>query len=374
MNSAPQKERLQRLEKFLASDPQNNTLLGDAFETALAVGELMKAEIFLSQAMATGADAAGWKFKESNLRIAQKRFDDALHLLRELERESGAHPAITQNLAYIAFCGQRYADSIALLRPLADAATDASLQSLWLRALHHQGLLDEALAWCEQRMAAGTLTPSAIGVASLIQIDGGSLEQARNWADQALRQEPNHMEALVARATVALAERNVPAARSLLAQALERNPQDGRSFSALGFAEMYAMDIDKSLRYFQQAVAFMPNHIGTWHGLGWVCFMNKDLEGARQAFEQALALDRNFGESHGAVAVMQALAGDREGAKESIERATRLDKAGLSARYAEAILSGEAFDSQAMLRLAQRLLGGRKAPMGDGSMADWLPH
>ena len=158
----------------------------------------------------------------------------------------------------------------------------------------------------------------------------------------------------------------------MLAQALRQHPQDGRSWSALGLADMLAGDLEQAMHDFRQAVVFMPAHIGTWDGLGWARLLSQALQEARAAFEQALALDRNFGESHGAMAVVQALQGEREQAVQSIERAKRLDKANLSARYAESILSGEASDVQALQRLAQRLLGERKGPLG-GTMADWLP-
>ncbi|HSW18711.1 MAG TPA: tetratricopeptide repeat protein, partial [Ramlibacter sp.] len=115
-----------------------------------------------------------------------------------------------------------------------------------------------------------------------------------------------------------------------------------------------------------------PSHIGTWHGLGWTQLLLQDLDGARASFETALELDRNFAENHGGLAVILALQKQAQAAREHIELAQRLDRANLSSRYAQALLSGEAQDTQAIQRLAQRLLGGRKAPLG-GQMSDWLP-
>jgi len=370
-------ERLQRLESYLATDPGNMQLLSDAFETAISAGEFDRAEALLAQGNASGTDTAAWKFKESNLRIAQRRLDEAWEVLQALQQNTGAHPAIIQNLAFIAFLQQQYKQCYDLLRPLIDetsnGAADSSLQVLWLRTLHRLTLLQEALNWYDRQIANNTLASDAAGVASLICIDADRLEQARQLSEQALKANPQQIEALVARASVALALRDANGARQLLTNALQQNPQDGRSWSALGFAEMLAGDLDKATQHFRQAVVFMPAHIGTWHGLGWARLMSRDIKEARDAFEQALSLDRNFGESHGAMAVVQALQGEREQALQSIERAKRLDKAGLSAHYAESILSGEASDAQAMQRLAQRLLGDRKGPLG-GTMADWLPQ
>jgi Flp pilus assembly protein TadD len=119
------------------------------------------------------------------------------------------------------------------------------------------------------------------------------------------------------------------------------------------------------------ALTFIPAHIGTWHGQGWAQVLRRDLAAARRSFQAALELDRNFAESHGALAVVLALEQQEQAARKHIELAKRLDVEGLSARYAEAVLTGEAQDTQAVQRLAQRLLGGRKAPLG-GAMRDWL--
>jgi tetratricopeptide (TPR) repeat protein len=369
-------EKLQRLESYLKQDPQNLSLLGDVFDVALASGEFARAETYLKQGQAIEPSSSIWKFREATLHIAKKNLDEAWDILQELQLEIGSSPALIHNLAYIVFCRQRYTECCELLRPLVDAdvhSIDSSVQVLWLRTLHRLTLIDEALTWCEPLIAAGTLAPAAAGVASLICIDAAQFERAQKLSEQALKQEPQQMEALVARATVALAQRDTASAKNLLGRALQQNAQDGRTWSGLGFAELLDLKIDQAFENFKKSVTFMPDHIGTWHGLAWTCIMRKDTAGARQAFETALSLDRNFGESHGGLAVVQAMTGERANARASIDRALGLDKANLSARYAETILSGEASDAQAVQRLARRLLGGRKAIFGDGTMADWLP-
>jgi Flp pilus assembly protein TadD len=369
-------EKLQRLESYLKQDPQNLSLLGDVFDVALASGEFARAETYLKQGQTIEPSSSIWKFREATLHIAKKNLDEAWDILQELQLEIGASPALIHNLAYIVFCRQRYTECCELLRPLVEAdvhSIDSSVQVLWLRTLHRLTLIDEALAWCEPLIAAGTLAPAAAGIASLICIDAAQFERAQKLSEQALKQEPQQMEALVARATVALAQRDTASAKNLLGRALQQNAQDGRTWSGLGFAELLDLKIDQAFENFKKSVTFMPDHIGTWHGLAWTCIMRKDMAGARQAFETALSLDRNFGESHGGLAVVQAMTGERANARASIDRALGLDKANLSARYAETILSGEASDAQAVQRLARRLLGGRKAIFGGGTMADWLP-
>lgn len=373
-------QRLQRLQTFLQQDPENERLRTDLFDTALAAGEFALAEEQVQQELQKQQESADWRFRLANLRIAQKRFGDARQVLLELEMRAGAHPAITHNLAHIEFAQQNYAACQDLLSAWVEARGDqagagatvpAEMQVLWLRTLHRLRLLEKAWDWVQYEKSKGTLSESAAGVASLIAIDANHFQDALQLSELALSKDSEQMEALVARASVALAQRDANLARRLAERALQHNATDGRAWSASGFAEMLAMNIPLARQHLEQAVHWMPAHIGTWHGLGWACVLLQDMAGARRAFDAAMELDRNFGETHGGLAVVLALTGDAAQAEEHINIALRLDKSNLSARYAQAILSGEAKDARGIQRLAERLLGGRAAPMG-GSMQDWL--
>lgn len=121
----------------------------------------------------------------------------------------------------------------------------------------------------------------------------------------------------------------------------------------------YDAHLSAAVTGFQRAISLMPMHIGTWHGQGWTHILRKDLAAARVSFEKALELDRNFAESHGGLAVVLALQGEAEAAKGQLELADRLDGANLSARYAQAVLSGDAQNAEFVQRLAERLLKAR---------------
>jgi len=371
-------QRLDRLETYLRQDPENPSLLGDAFEAALQAGELARAEFHLRHAQSLHLDALAWQMREVHWLMAQSRWDEANPFLRALLSDTNtpaaARPALEQDLAYVALRRGDFAGGLAQLAPRIDTVAaneplDPSLQVLWLRLLHRLHRHADAMAWATARWQAQQLHPEAAGVASLIALDADDGSLSLLWADHALRHDEQQMEALVARATLALAQSNPALSRSLLNRALQHNGSDGRTLSALGFTELLELRLDAARERFEQAVQGMPGHIGTWHGLGWALLLKGDLQAARQAFETALALDRNFGESHGGLAVVQAMLNQRAEAEESIERALRLDRAGLSAHYAQAVLRGEARDMQAIRRLAQRLLGGRAALTGNDMLS-----
>ncbi|HWW08335.1 hypothetical protein [Collimonas sp.] len=369
-------KRLDRLLSFLHSDPQNETLRADVFEQAFDVGNEEVAEQLIAVGLELGRDPNAWRFREARLRMAQRRFEEAEDLLTRLKQQMEPQPAISHNLAFIAALRGDYQACFEELLPWTSkdpaVEVDPSIQTLWLKSLHHLSKLELALQWAEQRRALGKLTPAAIGVASLIAIDADQTVKAKELADQALAAGDGSLEALLARAAVALAERDTTRAHQYLQQAMQRAPDNGRCWSTLGLAQMLDMDITTARQSLQKAVTLMPGHIGTWHSLGWACLVDKDIDAAQQAFEAAMQLDRNFGESHGALAIIAALRGQRTSAIEQIRRATGLDKNSLSAGYAQAVLNGEIADPQSLQNAMHGLLSSRIAPMGE-PLLDLLP-
>lgn len=372
-------QRLARLEGFLQQDPGNANLRADTFYAALQCGEWQRAGAQLEWARTAQPGEAAWALREGDWLIAQKRYPEARNFLEHLRTQAaGSAPlerVIEQNLGFIAFSEGRFADAIAQLKPLTDdtgEAPSASLQQLWLRALHRVGDVAGACDWAARAEARGQLDAGAAGIAALAAIDLADFAAAQRWCRVAESAGVANMEALVARSSIALAVPDANTARQLAMQATEINARDGRAWSARAFAELLAGDLAAARASFDQALAFMPQHIGTWHGQGWVQVLQRDGAGARASFEHALQLDRNFAESHGGLAVALAMQGDAAAAREHIALAQRLDRASLSSRYAEAILSGEAQDAQAIQRLAHRLLGARAAPLG-GTMGESLP-
>lgn len=393
------RQRLDRLEGFLRSDPHNAALRTDVFETALRCGEWDRAEVQLRQGQTQAADALSWALKEGDFWLAQKRYAQAREVLQQLanvpDTPPGFSDVVLHNLAYIDFCEGQFSACIERLAPRLepqeyppttetsdeplipqriDSDIEPALQQLWLRALHHAGDLDRATTWLKWAEQTRQLDARAAGVASLIALDESYIDMAQRWSLAALAtQQPQDrpIEALVTQASIALAGQDAQRAAQLADAALQINPNDGRAWSARAFADLLAGHLPQAQSDFHRALKTMPGHIGTWHGLAWTQLLSQDLAAAQASFEQALAMDRNFAESHGGLAVVLAMRGQEAAAREHIELAMRLDRSNLSGQYAQALLSGEARDAAAVQRLAKRLLGGRAGPLG-GSMADWL--
>jgi tetratricopeptide (TPR) repeat protein len=379
------RQKLTRLESFLREDPDNAMLQADAFQVALQCGEWDRARVLLKSAQLRQPGDPAWALREGDFWLAQQRYPEARAVLEGLamlaEPGSELLHVVFQNLGHVDYCQGDYDACVSRIKPLMDGAGEAptgkklnaALQQLWLRALHRHADIERAFEWTLEAEREGRLHSAAAGVAALVAVDHGRFKDAQRWAELARASlDAPGLELLVAQASLALAGGDADRARQFADQALELNPQDGRSWSARAFADLLRNDLDAAAESFKQALTFMPEHVETWHGQGWSHVLRQDLRAAQGSFQSALALDRDFAESHGNLAVVLALRQDAQAAREHIGIAQRLDPNESSSRYAEAILSGEVRDPDAVQRLAQRMLGARAAPLG-GTLGDLLP-
>lgn len=360
---------LDRLEGYLREDSSNLGLLAECFEAALQCAEWERAACHLAHAQALQPGNLAWALREGDLLLAQDHHERAAEVLGRLQTLGGTPPefadAVLHNLAWIAFQAGRYqACTEQLAGRMQDTrkAAPVALARLWLRALHHGGQVQQAVAWASAAEEQGWLPAAAAGVASLAALDADQLVLAGRWAQSALQQSSpadHPIEALVTQASLALARQEAQQACALARAALQISPRDGRAWSAHALADLLAGDLPMALAHFDNALATIPGHIGTWHGKAWAQLLSSDLQAAQRSFTSALELDRNFAESHGGLAVALALQGLRPEALEHAERALRLDASNLSGRYAQAILQGETQDLASFQALARRLLHGQ---------------
>ena len=369
-NKHSKSSRLATLLRFLDKDPANAALRGDVFDAALESGDFTEAGYHVAHALHENPADADWLHREALLLLAQGHFRQAESALNGLVDLGHATPAVLYNLAYAQFGQGEYAKAAEAANALRDdqGSLGPLAWQLWLRCEHHLAHLEEGLAAFIAASSLRPMPPAAWGIASLMAVDASRLREAEAWSMNALAADPDQMEALVTRGSLCLGKQKVLDAKIAFEQALSINVQDGRSWSGLAFTRLLGMDFIGARDAFEKAVAFMPNHIGTWIGLGWCEFLSKRVQAAKSAFEQALALDRNFGESHGALAVaLASTPADADRAKTEIEIALKLDPKCLSARYAQAMLSGATRDPEAFQKMTQRILAQHPDPFaGEG--------
>lgn len=330
---------------MLEQDPDNALLLADAAELALSGGLLELAERYTQRALDVDTSSPTARFRMASIRLAQRRLNDARNILDALWNEGRQHPAILHNRAYARFLAPDMAACEAVLRDAmtspGPAQSDASLQVLWLRALHNQERLEDAWAWASPLVASGKLQGTACAVASLIAVDLGLFSQAKELSEAAIQANPSLPEALVARASVALSEQAPGLARELAERAFRINSADGRACMTLGFVDLLEGKGEAAMHRFEAAVAALPGHAMAWQGLGWACVVAGALQKAKQAFLKAREIDPTDADGAGGVALVLALQKDAAGARPYLQEAQQLDPENAAAHYAQAVLSGD---------------------------------
>jgi len=366
----PQLERLERHEGYLATDPDNLSLLETVVDLCLSAGLPQRAETHVRAALERHAGAPGLLAMLGNTMLAQQQWEAAAEIFGDLLARF-ADGGLAYNFALACLFLGRWQEGWQALAPYVEAegATPApGAVTIALRLLHRLGDLDKASALVQRYREAFSQAPAFLGAASAVRLDDGDLEQAEALSTAALACGRN-VEALVVAGSVALARTDNDAAVPLFEEALASSATEARAWAGLGMASMLRRDLKSAQQQLEKAVHFMPGHIGTWHLLAWARLYSNDLAGATAAFETALGLDRNFGESHGGMAVVQAMAGQRAEAEASIARALGLDRDNLSARYARMALDGDLQDPARFHALAMRLLSMREGTFGR-SMGD----
>lgn len=359
-------KRLETLRAFLARDPGNEALQIEAFDTALASGAFPVAGDLVARALLAKPGNPDWRHREGMLQLARGEFQAAEQTYRILVNEEPTDPVCRFNLAYAQFGAGTPAEAAQTVAPLLEDASGLAdiAWPLWLRCQHHQTLLEEGLEAFIAAAAHRLMGAEAWGVASLMALDGERMKDAQDWSEQALRANPQQLEALITHGSLALGNQDPQEAMTAFERALAHNPRDGRTHSGTGFAFMLRGAFPQAIQAFRKALEAMPTHIGTWIGLGWCEFLAGDILAARQAYERALDLDRNFAESHGGLAVVLAGQGHEAEARKEIAVALKLDPLSLSARYAEALLSGEATNPESFQRFAHKVLAKLPAKSG----------
>ncbi|HSV35321.1 MAG TPA: tetratricopeptide repeat protein [Ramlibacter sp.] len=363
MNSTatPSTARLARLALLIDQDPGNPLLLADASQEAMAAGDYESAERYLQAGLRCDGANAAWRFRLASLKIAQRQLAEAKGLLSVLQAENPANPSIAHNLAYIELLASNYSVAAALLDPwihgqVPSGPDTAAIQSLWLRAMHHADCLDEAWAWVEVRMRRGELSPSAAGVASLIALDRSALDDADRLSSSALHNDSSNVEALVVRGSLCMAKGDTAPAAEALRKAIEKAPHQARAWSTLGFVALLEMNPAQARTHLEKSLSLSPGDPGTLQALGWACVLLEDLDAAARAFEEAVKEAPDWGEAQGGLAVVQALRGHSTEAGARAQEARRLHRGSVSARYAEAILSGSPKGLKGIQRLANQIL------------------
>jgi len=362
-----------RLESYLRVDPNNVSLLAELADRFIESGDAGAALPYVERALAQFPDDEAFRYRRAVALRRTARAGEAVEVLAQLAESAGVHPAVLHELADIRFEQRDFASCTATLQRLVktsgyrQAAPRADL--LLVRALHHQGRLDESIAHAEVIIARDGAGAELQGALATLYLDAERFDDAARLCEDAVRAGRATPEISCVGGYLALAQEDLARAEQLFSSALQARPDDGRAWLGAGLASAAGGKLEDATRFLQRAIQAMPAHLGTLNALAWVQLLNGALDAADQTLASAMAVDGSFAETHGGQAVVAAMRGDDARARDLARTALKLDKESFSAAYALILLRSRAQPGRDRVHSALELLDQRLAT-GGGSLKD----
>ncbi|MFT3735995.1 MAG: tetratricopeptide repeat protein [Rhodocyclaceae bacterium] len=357
MQTSSNAENLERLQSYLAQDPENPNLLSDIAHLNFVEGNRSVAEATARQAIAAGADIP------LPFNLLGLISSDAGDMASASELFSQSHQ-LGERDPYILF---RYAQALALMRkfsesePLArEAAADPQrapdAEALLVRVLHYLGQVPEAIAVAEAAIEQGRASARLHSMLSTLYLDNEDFDKSAEACRLALALAPNDPEARAAQGLISLKQLSPAEALEDFRQAIHVAPTHGRAHLGEGLALMLNGDMVSATSSITRATECMPTHVGTYQALAWCQILNKDVAGAESTLNKAFELNRNFAETHGGLAIVSLMRGNLIAAKKYAQQAHRLDPDSVSGKFAQVLIQQANGNSGKAEEMMQTLL------------------
>lgn len=336
---------------FLRLDPDNLSLLADLADELILSGRAKEALPHISHALSIAPGHAQFRFRRA---VATRRSGDLEGARAELDAllaEGVNDAAVLYERADLALQLSDFSgclagtDQIGMLVDYQRLVPATDL--LRVRALHHLGRLDEAIAHAEGVLRDDAARNDIRAALATLYLDAERNTDAARMLAEAGAAASQSPELLSVGGYLALAAEETAAAQLRFSEALQRQPEDGRSLLGAGLAMSLGGKVAEAIAYLQRAAEAMPKHLGTLNALAWMQLMDGQLEAADATLERAQSVDSTFSESYGGQAVIRVLRGDATGARHLIRTALKLDRNCFSAAYAGMLLEYGGMDAAA---------------------------
>lgn len=331
--------RLEKLLGFLKVDSENFSLLSDAADLSLQVGDFAVAKSLIERALALQPEDPVSRYRLAVILLDEHKPEESVAITQALLEEGHSHSAVRfEHARALAILGRFDEAEPIFSGLLPEAASFRELPHLYTRTLHHLGKVGEAIEFADRYVIDHPEDGVAQGMLSLLHLDNSDIAQAADLSAKALERAPNNMDALLAAGSVALAYENEADAKTYFDKAISVYGESGRAWAGLGMVNMLNMDLPAARSDFEKAVGFMPAHLGSYNALGWIQILQHDYAAAKKTLQAAFDIDRTFGETHGGLAVLAAIEGDWENAKRLADTAVRLQPESFSGRFAQSLI------------------------------------
>ncbi len=351
--------RLERLLRYLQSDPGNATLLADAAAAAFDARDFDQAAALLGRLAAIGPLAANMVNLAGLVALAQQRFGDAAAILEGLRAGGRDDAALRFNLAWAKAMTGQWQGALDLLSDEAVAAS-ARGPSLKIQMMHHLDMLDEALACGAQLAERYPDNQALMGALATVALDAKNPDIALAYAQRA----GEDGEGRAALGILTLGQYDTATSLALFDSALARQPRNPRAWVGKGLGLLAAGDAAAGAEAIDRGAELFREHLGSWIASGWAHFINGDYAKARASFERSLAIDDTFAEAHGGLAVLDIVAGKLDEAKRRCDIALRLDRNCFGGALAKVLLLERSGHSELAQKIREVALNTPIGPNG----------
>ncbi|MBC7380448.1 MAG: tetratricopeptide repeat protein [Burkholderiaceae bacterium] len=368
--TAPPGDRANRLESYLAADPDNYPLLCDLAGMYLQSAHKARARPLLERALRVRPNDHQAMYQMAVLDFFEQRLQESLARTHAILATGEASPVVQYQHACTLEKLERHEEAETLFKGLLDAQQDMpGLSGLYVRSLHCQNKLTEAESYIHACLASAPDDATMMGMLSLLYIDQDKNEEAPAVAGHVLETQPDNRDALVAQATALLAFENADAAGKVFEHAVAVAPVNGRAWLGWGLSDLMRGDLPHAQERLQSAVTFMPDNLGAWNTLAWAQILQDDLDGASATLAQCLKANDTFGETWGSMAVVAALRQQWDEAAEMSKKAIRLQPDTFAGRFAQTLIAEHRGRPERASALMQTMLNQVEVP-GGGTLAD----
>jgi tetratricopeptide (TPR) repeat protein len=351
--------RLEQLLGYLATDPANKTLAGEAAGVALSGGQPTVAMEILD-AVAKLVPLDGSLTNLTGLAALQSHdYDRATKTFQELLDQQPHSQELRYNLA---FSTSRQNDIEAALNLLDEATTQSLPQAALLKVqlLHFQGHFEGAMESVKIALERYPNDVALLGIASVLAMDLEDIPFARTCAQRSISLYQagtlGNPDALTTIGYLTLDDGDVTSAVGFFENAIVASPFAPRAWIGKGLTRVMTGDYAVAAKDITKGAQMFKDHLGSWIAAGWAHVLNKDLVAARTIFERTLALDGTFSESHGSLGVIELMEGNLEAAKALAARALRLDRQSFSGALVTSMLLSSGGNSEAANKIMERAL------------------
>lgn len=354
-HAAEASARYERLKDYLSADSDNLRLIAEAADAAWEAGRPGDAAALVERHATIAPPPPSLINLLGLCALAESRYGDADAIFSSLLFENPEDRGLRFNLAW---ARSRLEDYPGALEALGETVESPQAAALCVRALHHLGRFDEALA-VGDAWEGRSDDPDLWSALTTAAMDHDDPERAIRWAPRA----EGTAEGQAALGLLAMAEGHSAQAREYFDQALAMRPDFARGRLGMGAVLLSGEQPAEAAGQFDAAAEIFGDHLGSWIAAGWAWLLAGDTAKARERFERVIALDDTFSEAHGGLALLDFQEGRPDDARRRAEVALRLDRQSLGGALVSSLLLEQAGNAEAAADIVQRVLN---APIGPG--------